>query len=89
MAKDDPHTIAFNLSRSIGSNTRVPTLFTNYYEVRVLYMEDYITIIEKHGSYIQKSITESPHKFTKTKEPVYSLIEYENIHENYIDNTVE
>lgn len=32
-----------------------------------------------------KSITQGPHKFSKTKEPVYSLVEYEQLHEKYTD----
>lgn len=89
MAKEDPHIVAFNLSSSIWSNTRVSTLFPDDYEVWVLHFEDYITCIKKHGSYIWKSITEGPHLFENTKEYVYSLTDYERLHEKYTDMIAE
>lgn len=54
----------------------------------VLYFKDYIDGIEKHGSYIWKPITQGPHKFTKTKESIYSQEDYELLHEKYIHMTV-
>lgn len=67
MATEDSHIVVFNLSSSIRSNTRVPTLFRDDYEVWVLYFEDYISGIEKHGSYIWKSITKGPHLFLRRR----------------------
>lgn len=67
MAKDDYHIVSLNLSSKIGSNIRVYTLFPNDYEVCVCHMEDYITSIEKHGSYIWKSITKGPHLFLRRR----------------------
>lgn len=52
MSKEDYQIVGFNPSSSIGYNTRGPTLFLDDYEVWKLHFEDYITGIEKDGSYI-------------------------------------
>lgn len=75
METEDSYISGFNMSSTIRSNTRFTTLFPDDYEVWVLHFEDYITRIEKHGSYIGKSITVVLHKFMKMKEHVYSLVE--------------
>lgn len=78
MEKEDSHIVAFNISSSIGSNTRVLTLFPDNYEVWVLHFEDYFIGHEKHGSYIWKSISQGPHLFSKTKF-VYFIADYERL----------
>lgn len=73
MANDDPHCIAFNLDSNIGSNSRVPTLFLDDYEVWVLHMEDYISGIDKFGPHVWRSMTIGPHTFYKMKSQVTSI----------------
>lgn len=62
MSKEDVYAFCFNFSSSTISNTRIPILFPEDYEVLDSYFEDYILGIEKNGSYIWKSITKGSHK---------------------------
>ena len=55
-------TIVFNLSRSIGSNSRVPTLFPEEYEVWDLNLEDYLQGLEE-GYAIWTSVIRGPYSF--------------------------
>ena len=52
----------FNLASSIGSSSRVPTLFPEDYEVWALHMEDYLQGLE-NGYQIWKSVITGPHSF--------------------------
>lgn len=52
MSKEDSHVVLFNLSSSIGSNTRILIPFPGDYEVWILNFEYYIARIEENGPYI-------------------------------------
>jgi len=73
---DDPHSLSFNLSSSIGSTNRIPILFSNDYEFWALHFEDYVLGIEDTGSSIWHSITEGTYGHTVTKKVVKTLAEY-------------
>ena len=72
----------FNLANSIGSSSRVPTLFTEDYEVWTLHMEDYLLGLE-NGYLIWKSVSKGPHKFPLTDESddisVHTIEQYEDL----------
>ena len=52
----------FNLANSIGSSSKVPTLFPDDYEIWALHMEDYLLGLE-NGYLIWKSVSKGPHSF--------------------------
>ena len=52
----------FNLANSIGSSSKVPTLFPEDYEIWSLHMEDYLLGLE-NGYLIWKSVSSGPHSF--------------------------
>lgn len=76
---DDPHSVSFNLSSSIGSTNRIPILFPADYEVWALHFEDYVLGIEDAGSSIWHSITESTYEHSETKKVVKTLADYNKI----------
>ena len=57
----------FNLANSIGSSSKVPTLFPNEYELWALHMEDYLLGLE-NGYLIWKSVSDGPCKFPNSKD---------------------
>ncbi|KAL4584377.1 hypothetical protein LXL04_008977 [Taraxacum kok-saghyz] len=57
----------FNLANSIGSSSKVPTLFTEDYEIWALHMEDYLLGLE-NGYLIWKSVSKGSHSFPLTDE---------------------
>ena len=71
----------FNLANSIGSNSKVPTLFPEDYEVWALHMEDYLQGLE-NGYMIWKSVISRPHSFPPDSEldkiTIYTSEEYED-----------
>ena len=79
MAREDPHALAFNLSSSIGSTTRIPILFPNDYELWALHFEDHVLGLEEHGSIIWQSITEGPFLHTVTRRPIKTLQDYNTL----------
>ena len=52
----------FNLANSIGSSSKVPTLFPEDYEIWSLHMEDYLLGLE-NGYLIWKSVSGGTHSF--------------------------
>ena len=72
----------FNLANSIGSNSRVPTLFPEDYEIWALHMEDYLLGLE-NGYMIWKSVTQGPHSFPPNDESdnitIYTFEQYEKL----------
>ena len=72
----------FNLANSIGSNSKLPTLFPDDYEIWALHMEDYLQGLE-NGYQIWKSVILGPYKFTFPNETeqtiVKSIEQYENL----------
>ena len=60
--KSDPACV-FNLANSIGSSSRVPTLFPDDYEIWVLHMEDYLQGLE-NGYELWKSVIIGPYRFS-------------------------
>ena len=72
----------FNLANSIGSSSKVPTLFPDDYEIWALHMEDYLLGLE-NGYMIWKSVSKGPHKFPLTDESenisVHINEQYENL----------
>ena len=73
----------FNLANSIGSNSKVPTLFLEDYEIWALHMEDYLQGLENDYQ-IWKSVIVGPHSFTPDTETekvitIHSSEEYENL----------
>ena len=72
----------FNLANSIGSSSKVPTLFPDDYEIWALHMEDYLLGLE-NGYMIWKSVTKGRHKFPLTDETgnitVHTNEEYEDL----------
>ena len=73
----------FNLANSIGSNSKVPTLFLEDYEIWALHMEDYLQGLE-NGYQIWKSVIVGPHSFVPATETekvitIHSSEEYENL----------
>ena len=63
----------FNLANSIGSNSRVPTLFPEDYEVWALHMEDYLQGLD-NGYLIWKSVISGPHSFQPDTDSDYITI---------------
>lgn len=57
----------FNLANSIGSSSKVPTLFPDDYEIWALHMEDYLLVL-KNGYLIWKSVSKGPHSFPPNDE---------------------
>ncbi|KAL4578457.1 hypothetical protein LXL04_014580 [Taraxacum kok-saghyz] len=57
----------FNLANSIGSSSKVPTLFPDDYEIWTLHMEDYLLGLE-NGYLIWKSVSKGPHSFPPNDE---------------------
>ena len=57
----------FNLANSIGSNSKVPTLFPEDYKIWALHMEDYLQGLE-NGYRIWKSFITGPHSFASDTE---------------------
>ena len=57
----------FNLANSIGSSSKVPTLFPEDYEIWALHMEDYLLGLE-NGYLIWKSVSRGPHSFPPNDE---------------------
>lgn len=86
---DDPHSLSFNLSSSIGSTNRIPILFPNDYEVWALHFEDYVIRIEDAGSSIWHSITEGTYEHTETKKVVKTLGDYNKIIADYENITAD
>ena len=80
-SKLDNHTL-FNLPNSIGSSTRVPTLFPEDYEVWALHMEDYLQVLVD-GYQIWKSVILGPYTFNVDNEvspiTVTSIEQYEKL----------
>ena len=91
MSKSDSHNITFNLASSIGSNSRAPTLFHEEYDAWVIYMEDYITGIEKVGMDVWNSIIDGPYIGTYVKTPITTMKEYKLLQERKeeLDSAVE
>jgi hypothetical protein len=86
---DDPHSLSFNLSSSIGSTNRIPILFPSDYEVWALHFEDYVLGIEDFGSSIWHSITEGTFEHTASKKEVKTLSEYNKIVADYDNITAD
>src|SRR6187200_2041366 len=63
----------FNLANSIGSSSKVPTLFPEDYEIWTLHMEDYLLGLED-GYLIWKSVMRGPHSFPPTDEAEHITI---------------
>lgn len=57
----------FNLANSIGSSSKVPTLFPDDYELWALHMEDYLQGLE-NGYLIWKSVSKGSHSFPPDSE---------------------
>ena len=74
--------LLFNLANSIGSDSKVPTLFLEDYEICALHMEDYLQGLE-NGYQIWKSIIAGPHSFMSEGESkktiIYTSEEYEKM----------
>jgi len=79
MSHDDPHSLSFNLSSSVGSTNWIPILFPNDYEVWALHFEDYVLGIDDIGSSIWHSITEGTYEHTETKKVVKTLSNYHKV----------
>ena len=71
----------FNLANSIGSSSKVPTLFPDDYELWALHMEDYLQGLE-NGYLIWKSVSKGPHSFPPNDESanitIHTNEEYED-----------
>ena len=84
MSKSDSHNIAFNLTSSIGSNSRAPTLFPKEYDAWVIHMEDYITGIEKVGMELWNSIIDGPYtNKTQVLTPITTMKELKELKERH------
>jgi hypothetical protein len=71
----------FNLANSIGSSSKVPTLFPEDYKIWTLHMEDYLLGLE-NGYLIWKSVSRGPHSFPPNDESANITI---NTNEEYED----
>lgn len=78
MCKVDPSS-GTNLPSGIRSNTYIPILFPEDFEVWAMYFEDYITGIEDHGLHMWETIMKGPHACSKTNMFVYNQSDYSNI----------
>ena len=76
MSKDNLHSFSFNLHSSIRSNTRIPILFLEDYEVWALHFKDYMLGIENHGSSIWHPMTMETYKYSRNKEEVKTQGQY-------------
>ena len=83
MAREDPHALAFNLSSSLGSTTRIPILFPNDYEVWALHFEDYVLGLEENNSLVWESITVAPFSHIASNTTVKTLPEYNKLVADY------
>ena len=63
----------FNLANSIGSNSKVPTLFPEDYEIWALHMEDYLQGLD-NGYQIWKSVITGPYSFLQDGETVHTIV---------------
>ena len=72
----------FNLANSIGSSSKVPTLFPDDYEIWALHMEDYLQGLE-NGYLIWKSVFSGPRYFQpdidSEKIAIFTNEEYEEL----------
>lgn len=76
-----------NFPSSIDSNTRIPILFLEDYEVWAMHFEDYITGIEDVGTYLWQSISVGPHTCSKTGKQVFSQGDYvKTVEKNELQN---
>lgn len=89
MSKEDSHVVSFNLSSSIKSYTRIPSMCPKDYEVWVSHFKDYILGTKKHRSNICKSIAKGPHWCTKWNEFVNTLGDYVDICGRFKDLTTK
>lgn len=67
MNPEDPYTLSFNLSSSIGSTTMIPIIFPQDYEVWALHFEDYILGLEEHGTLIWETMTVETFMYSGTR----------------------
>ena len=79
MQNEDPHTLSFNLSSSIGSMTRISILFPKDSVVWALYFEDYVLGIEEHGAIISQAMTQETFSHTGTRRVTKTLADYNEL----------
>ncbi|KAL4580202.1 hypothetical protein LXL04_016386 [Taraxacum kok-saghyz] len=77
----------FNLANSIGSSTKVPTLFPDDYEIWTLHMEDYLLGLED-GYLIWKSVMKGPHSFPLSEDAEYITVNTNEELENLISSGI-
>ena len=79
MSMDDSQSNPINISNNIGSTTRIPILYTQYYEVRTHHFEDNVIGSEDNGSFNWEAITVGPFAHSATSRIVKTQKEYNQL----------